>query len=135
MSSQTDERERLDVLSNRVIGAALRVHQEIGPGNLERACESCLAFELAEAGLHVDRQVELPLVYKGHRLDCGYRIDLLVEKELIVEVKSIERLERIHHAQLLHYLKHAKLKLGLLINFNVKWLRDGIKRVVNGLPE
>ena len=79
--------------------------------------------------------MELPLVYKGHRLDCGYRIDLLVEKELIVEVKSIERLERIHQAQLLHYLKHAKLKLGLLINFNVKWLRDGIKRVVNGLPE
>jgi GxxExxY protein len=135
MSAHNDERERLDLLSNRVIGAALKVHQEIGPGNLERACESCLAFELAEDGVHVDRQVELPLVYKGHRLDCGYRIDLLVEKELIVEVKSSERLERIHHAQLLHYLKHAKLKLGLLINFNVKWLREGIKRVVNGLPE
>jgi GxxExxY protein len=134
MSAQ-NERDRLDLLTNRVIGAALRVHKEIGPGNLERACESCLAFELAEDGLRVDRQVELPLVYKGHRLDCGYRIDLLVEKELIVEVKSIERLERIHHAQLLHYLKHAKLKLGLLINFNVKWLREGIKRVVNGLPE
>jgi GxxExxY protein len=133
--SPNEERERLDQLSNRVIGAAIRVHKEIGPGNLERACESCLAFELAEDGLRVDRQVPLPLTYKGHRLDAGYRIDLLVERALIVEVKSIERLERIHHAQLLHYLKHAKLKLGLLINFNVKWLRDGIERVVNGLPE
>lgn len=135
MSSNIGERERLDSLSNRVIGAALRVHREIGPGTLEKACEACLAFELSDQGLHVERQVAMPLVYRGHRLDCGYRIDLLVEKELIVEVKSIERLERIHPAQLRHYLKHAKLKLGLLINFNVKWLRDGIKRVVNGLPE
>lgn len=133
--SSDDERERLDALSNRVIGAAIRVHKEIGPGNLERACESCLAFELLQDNLKVERQVPLPLIYKGHQLDGAYRIDLLVEKELIVEVKSIERLERIHQAQLLHYLKHAKLKLGLLINFNVKWLREGVKRVVNGLPE
>jgi GxxExxY protein len=130
-----EERERLDYLSNRVIGAAIRVHKEIGPGNLERACETCLAFELEQDGLRVERQVPLPLIYKGHQLDGAYRIDLLVEHVLIVEVKSIEKLERIHHAQLLHYLKHAKLKLGLLINFNVKWIRDGIKRVVNGLPE
>jgi GxxExxY protein len=135
MTPSNDERERLDKLSNRVIGAAIRVHKEIGPGNLERACESCLLYELKEEGLRVERQVPLPLIYKGHQLDAAYRIDLLVEKELIVEVKSIERLERIHQAQLRHYLKHAKLKLGLLINFNTKWLRDGIKRVVNGLPE
>jgi GxxExxY protein len=133
--SSSEERARLDSLSNRVIGAAIRVHKEIGPGNLERACESCLAFELEADGLRVDRQVPLPLIYRGHQLDGGYRIDLLVEGTLIVEVKSVERLDRIHHAQLLHYLKHAKLKLGLLINFNVKLIRDGIKRVVNGLPE
>jgi GxxExxY protein len=129
------ERERLDELSNRVIGAAIEVHRELGPGTLEKACETCLAFELRERGLHVERQVTLPLVYRGQRLSPGYRIDLLVEKELIIEVKAVERVERIHLAQLRHYLKHAKLKLGLLINFNVRLLRDGIKRVVNGLPE
>jgi len=130
-----EERDRLDRLSNRVIGAAIRVHREIGPGSLEKACEFFLAYELAQEGLHVERQVALPLMYRGQKLNCGYRIDLLVEKQLIVEVKAIERLERIHAAQLRHYLKHANVKLGLLINFNVKWLRDGIKRVVNDLPE
>jgi GxxExxY protein len=133
--SDPTERQRLDLLSNRVIGAAIRVHKEIGPGSLEKACETCLAFELSDEGLLVQRQVALPLIYRGHRLNCGYRIDMLVERELIVEVKAIDRLQPIHEAQLRHYLKHAKLKLGLLINFNVKWLRDGIKRVVNGLAE
>jgi GxxExxY protein len=102
---------------------------------LESAYETCLFFELTERGLRVDRQKPLPLVYRGRQLDCGYRLDLLVENSVIVEVKAIERLERVHSAQLLSYLRQLKLKLGLLINFNVRWLQDGIKRVVNGFPE
>lgn len=129
------ERERLDLLSNRVIGAALNVHRAIGPGMLESAYDACLAFELLEGGMRIERQISMPLFYRGQQMECGYRIDLLVEDELIVEVKSVEHLERIHSKQLLHYLKMSKRKLGLLINFNVRWLRDGIKRVVNGLPE
>ena len=92
-------------------------------------------FELLDRELHVDREKRLPLIYRGRRLDCGYRLDLLVEDAIIVEVKSVERLERVHSAQLLSYLKQSKLKLGLLINFNVKWLQEGIRRVVNGFPE
>jgi GxxExxY protein len=135
MGQPENERERLNHLSNVIIGAALRVHQEIGPGMLESACEACLMFELLDRGLSVEREKPLPLIYRGRRLDCGYRLDLLVEDAIIVEVKSVERLERVHSAQLLSYLKQSKLKLGLLINFNVKWLQDGIKRVVNGFPE
>ena len=135
MPTQDDERIRLNRLSNVIIGAALRVHTEIGPGMLESASEACLFFELTELGLRVERQKPLPLVYRGHTLSCGYRLDLLVEGAIIIEVKSIERLERVHSAQLLSYLRQLKLKLGLLINFNVKWLQDGIKRVVNDFPE
>jgi len=102
---------------------------------LESAYEACLMFELLDKGLRVEREKPLPLVYRGHRLDCGYRLDLLVEDAIIVEVKAIERLERVHSAQLLSYLRQLKLKLGLLFNFNVKWLQDGIKRVVNAFPE
>ena len=129
------EKLRLNDLSNKIIGAAIRVHDEVGTGMLESAYDACLSFELVDAGLLVERQVAVPLVYRGRRLDCGYRIDLLVERELIVEVKAIERLERIHSAQLLSYLRLRNLKLGLLINFNVPSLRNGIKRVVNGFPE
>lgn len=132
---ETTERDRLNMLARQVIGAALRVHTEIGPGTLESPCEACLMFELLQQGLHVERQKPIPLTYRGHTLDCGYRIDLLVENELIVEIKSIERIERVHVAQLLSQLRAAKLKLGLLINFNVKYLDDGIRRVVNGFPE
>jgi len=131
----TTEAARLDALSNRIIGAALRVHSVIGPGCLESAYEGCLWFELVESGLRVQRQVLLPLMYQGRRVDSGYRIDLLVEGEMIVEVKAIERIERVHRAQLLCYLRLTKLKLGLLINFNVASLRDGIRRIVNGFPE
>jgi GxxExxY protein len=134
MHEQT-ERERLDRLSNVIIGAALRVHRELGPGMLESAYQACLMFELNELGLHIEREKPLPLVYRGHRLDCGYRVDLLVENMVVVEVKAIERLERVHSAQVLSYLRQMTLKLGLLINFNVKWLRDGVKRVVNAFPE
>ncbi len=102
---------------------------------LESASEACLFFELTELGLCVERQKALPLVYRGHVLNCGYRLDLLVEHAIVIEVKSIERLERVHSAQLLSYLRQLKLKLGLLINFNVKWLQNGIKRVVNDFPE
>jgi GxxExxY protein len=84
--------------------------------------------------MNVERQVAMPLFYRGRRMDCGYRIDLLIEKAVIVEVKSVEHIERIHAAKLQHYLRYSKLKLGLLINFNVKWLRDGITRIVNGFP-
>jgi GxxExxY protein len=130
-----DEKERLNVLSNRIIGAALRVHSELGPGMLESAYEACLTFELLDSGLYVERQKSLPLVFRGRRLDCGYRIDLRVEDEIIVEVKAIARLDKVHSAQLLSYLRLLKLKLGLLMNFNVTSLRDGIKRIVNGFPE
>ena len=135
MSDSENEKHRLNALSNRVIGAALRVHEEIGPGMLESACEACLMFELLEQGMRVEREKALPLFYRGQRLDCGYRIDLLVENELIVEVKSVERLEPVHIAQLRSYLGFSKLKLGLLINFNVRSLRQGIRRIVNGFPD
>jgi GxxExxY protein len=135
MEASSDEGYRLNLLSNRVIGAALRVHEELGPGLLESAYEACLSFELLDLGLRLERQKPLPLVYRGRRLDCGYRIDLLVEGELIVEVKAIERLERVHSAQLRSQLRLSETKLGLLINFNVHRLREGIKRVVNGFPE
>ena len=102
---------------------------------LESAYKACLMFELLERGLDVEREKALPLVYRGRELDCRYRLDLLVEGVVIVEVKAIERLERVHHAQLLSYLRQLKLTLGLLFNFNVKWLQDGIKRVVNAFPE
>jgi len=135
MEQPQDERKRLNRLSNVIIGAALRVHEEIGPGMLESAYEACLMFELLDRGLRVEREKPLPLMYRGRRLDCGYRLDLLVEDAVIVEVKSVERLERVHGAQLRSYLKQSTLKLGLLINFNVKWLQDGIRRIVNGFPE
>ena len=133
--SGDDERDRLNVLSNRVIGAALRVHDELGPGMLESAYEACLMYELIDQGLNVERQKPVPVVYRGRRLDCGYRIDLLVEDALIVEVKAIERLEKVHSAQLRSHLRFSERKLGLLINFNVKSLRDGLKRIVNAFPE
>jgi GxxExxY protein len=133
--SQQDERDRLNRLSHVIIGAALRVHSELGPGMLESAYESGLFFELVALNIRVERQKALPLMYRGHQLDCGYRLDLLVEDSLIVEVKAIDRLERVHSAQLLSYLRQLRLKLGLLINLNVRWLQDGTKRVVNGFPE
>jgi GxxExxY protein len=135
MQDPSIERSRLNGLSNQIIGAALRVHEELGPGLLESASEACLAFEIVELGLTVERQKPLPLIYRGRRVDCGYRIDMLVDDALVVEVKAIEQLARVHAAQLRSHLRLSNLKLGLLINFNVHRLRDGIKRVVNGFPE
>ena len=135
MLTHHEERDRLNRLSNVIIGAALRVHTALGPGMLESAYEACLFFELTALDLKVERQKSLPLVYRGHHLDCGYRVDLLVEGLVIVEVKAVERLERVHSAQVLSYQRQLKLKLGLLINFNVRWLQDGIKRIVNDFPD
>jgi GxxExxY protein len=118
-------------ITEKIIGAAIKVHRALGPGLLESTYEACLAFELADSGLCVERQKELPVKYRDVKLDCGYRIDLLVEKLVVVELKAVERFQPIHQAQLLSYLKLSGCKLGLLINFNVKVLRDGIKRIIN----
>lgn len=115
-----------------VIGAAMKVHSALGPGLLESAYEACLAHELAKSEVEVKRQVPLPLVYDGVRLDVGYKLDLLVNDSVIIELKSVEKLLPIHTAQLLSYLKLGKHRLGYLLNFNVVSMRDGIKRVVNG---
>lgn len=117
-------------LSHRVIGCALEVHKALGPGLLESAYGRCLAHELSLADVPYKAQHPLPVFYKGLSLDCGYRMDLLVDDRLIVELKSVERLQPIHEAQLLTYLKLANVRIGLLMNFNVTVLRDGIKRMV-----
>ena len=131
-----DVKEQLNALTEAIIGAAITVHHELGPGMLESPYEACLAYELLDRGLFVERQKALPLVYRGQTFDCGFRIDLLVERLVVIEVKSIDRFERVHAAQLLSYLRLSGCNVGLLINFNVKWLvEDGIKRVVNGFPD
>jgi len=114
-----------------IIGCAIKVHKAIGPGLLESAYEACLAYEVLKSGLEIERQKPLPLIYETVKLDCGYRTDLIVEKKVITEVKAIEALNDIHVAQILTYLKLSNCKVGLLINFNVVKLTDGIKRVVN----
>jgi GxxExxY protein len=120
-------------LSGRIIGYAMKVHSALGPGLLESAYEACLYYELTKAKLKVERQKPLPLVYEEVHLECGYRIDLVVEDKVIVELKAVDSLHPIHSAQILTHLKLSRRKLGLLINFNVLHLKDGIKRVVNGL--
>ena len=119
-----------DALSNQVIGCAIEVHRELGPGLLESTYEQCLAFELDQAGLEYKRQPPLPVQYKGRLLECGYRIDMLVQGCLILELKSVDAILGIHQAQLLTYMKLAGIKTGLLINFNVQQLKSGIKRFV-----
>ena len=126
---------RANELSKGIIAAAIEVHRALGPGLLESAYESCMAFELAELGFEVERQKALPIIYKGVHLDCGYRIDMLVEHKVVVEIKAVQALEAIHEAQLLSYLKLSGHQLGLLINFNVKLLKHGLKRLVRELPE
>ncbi len=120
-------------ISERIIGCAIQVHRELGAGLLESSYEECLRYELMQSGLLVERQKTLPLVYKDVKLDCGYRIDLMVENKVVVEVKAVDSLNDIHLAQILTYLKLSKCKLGLLINFNVALLKNGIKRVANKL--
>ena len=120
-------------ISSKIIGAAIEVHKQLGPGLLESTYETCLAYELKQMGLDVKQQQALPVVYKEVKLDAGYRIDLLVENKVIVEIKSVDALADIHTAQLLTYLKLKDLKLGLLINFNSVRVIDGLKRIVNNL--
>jgi GxxExxY protein len=119
-------------VSHAVVTAAMRVHTELGAGLLESTYSACLQFELETAGFRAASQVGLPVVYRGVKLDLGYRIDLLVENLVIVEIKSVEAISPVHHAQLISYLKLSGRSLGLLINFNVVHLKDGIKRFVNG---
>ena len=126
------QRRRLNDLSNRVIGLCIEVHRELGPGLLESAYEEALAYELNQAGLRFERQRDMPLNYKGVKLDCGYRLDLIIQDELIIELKAVDELRPVHHAQLLTYLKLERRSLGLLLNFNTPVLKNGIKRVVAG---
>ena len=126
------ERERINAITQTIIGAAIEVHRTLGPGLLESAYEACLAFELTSRNLAVETQRPLPLVYHDVKLECGYRIDLLVAGTVVVEIKSVERLAPIHEAQMISYLKLSGCNVGLLINFNVCTLKDGIRRFVNG---
>ena len=125
----------VNTITEAIIGAAIKVHRELGPGLLESAYETCLTYELIENGLIVERQKALPVKYREVELDCGYRIDLLVEDKVIVELKSVKSIEPIHEAQLLSYLRLSGNPVGLLINFNVILLKSGIKRLVNKLHE
>ena len=120
----------LNDLSNKIIRLAIKVHRALGPGLLESAYKECLFYEVLKAGYFAEKEKVLPLVYEEVKLDIGYRIDILVEKKLVVEIKSIDSLADIHTAQVLTYLKLSGNRLGLLINFNVKLLKDGIKRLV-----
>ena len=120
-------------LATRIIGCAIQVHKQLGPGLLESAYQECLKYELIKQGLYVESQKAMPLVYEEVKLDCGYRIDLLVNRKVVIELKSVEALNDVHLAQTLTYMKLGSYKLGLLINFNVSLLKNGIKRVVNNL--
>lgn len=120
-------------LSNRLIGLAIEVHTALGPGLLESAYKECLYYKTAQSGLFVEKEKPMPLIFEEVKLECGYRIDLLIEQKLVIEIKSVEALNDIHLAQTLTYMKLGNYKLGLLMNFNVVKLKDGIKRVVNGL--
>jgi GxxExxY protein len=123
--------EELNSLSHRIIGCAMNVHRSLGPGLLENAYEECLTYELRDAGLFVERQKALPLVYREIKMDAGYRVDLLVENKIVLELKSVDFLNDVHIAQVLTYLKLSGCRLGLLINFNVAVLKDGVKRLAN----
>ncbi|MBK9216513.1 MAG: GxxExxY protein [Chloracidobacterium sp.] len=125
--------DRMNRLTERIIGCAIEVHRGIGPGLLESAYERCLCYELAQNGLRFRRQVSLPVVYKGVELDCGYVLDIIVEDTIILELKAVDRLISIHEAQLLSYLRMLNMRVGLLLNFHSAVLKDGIKRIVNKL--
>lgn len=129
MKEETGEKPN-DPLTEKIIGCAIAVHRALGPGLLESAYEECLCYELSEQGLAYVRQVALPVMYKEVRLDCGYRMDIVVENRVVVELKTVDVLLPIHEAQLLTYLKLSKMRVGLLLNFHVKALREGIKRMV-----
>ena len=119
-----------DELTEKIIGFAIEVHRQLGPGLLESAYEECLCFELDRSGLAFRRQVSLPVIYKSVQLDCGYRLDIVAENRVIIELKTVERLMPIHQAQLLTYMKLAGIRTGLLLNFNTAILKDGIRRLM-----
>ena len=120
----------INVLTYKVLGLAFEVHTQLGAGLLESTYESCLFYELKENNINVERQKKLPIIYKGIQLDTDYRIDLLIDNQLIIELKSVEALQPVHSAQLLTYMKLSNLKYGLLLNFNVPHLKQGIKRFI-----
>ena len=130
MPSEIPAPQAHDLLTQKIIGFAIEVHRQLGPGLLESAYEECLCYELREGGIGFRRQVPLPVIYKAVRLDCGYRIDIVVEDSVILELKTVERLIPIHEAQLLTYLRLSGLRTGLLLNFNSPVLKDGIRRMV-----
>jgi len=130
-----EEKDRLDSITRRIIGAAIEVHRRLGPGLLESAYATCLAFELRHMGLQIEEQRPLPVVYRDVKLDCGYRLDLVVEDSVVVEIKAVDQLAPIHDAQLLSYLRLSDRRVGLLINFHVRVLKNGLKRIVNDFPD
>jgi GxxExxY protein len=130
-----EEKDRLDSITRRIIGAAIEVHRRLGPGLLESAYATCLGFELRQMGLKIEEQKPLPLVYRDVKLDCGYRLDLVVEDSVVVEIKAVDQLAPIHDAQLLSYLRLSNKRVGLLINFHVRVLKNGLKRIVNDFPD
>jgi len=131
-AQRNTEASGINALTESIIGCAMKVHSALGPGLLESAYEACLSYELRKQGLNVESQVELPVVYEGVRIDLGYRIDLLVNDLVVVELKCVEKIASVHEAQIISYLRLNKRNVGLLINFHVRHLRDGIKRFVEG---
>jgi GxxExxY protein len=123
--------EEENQISNKIIGCAIEVHRQLGPGLLESAYQECLCYELKNSGLYIQREVPMPIVYKEIKLDHGYRLDVLVENKVVIELKTVEFLNDIHTAQILTYLKLGNYKLGLLLNFHVTILKNGIKRIIN----
>lgn len=123
----------INEISEKIIGCAINVHKELGPGLLESAYQTCLIYELRSEGLSIRSEVPMPIIYKDVKIDHGYRMDIQVEEKVAVEIKTVESFTDVHHAQLLTYLRLGDYRLGLLINFNVKMLKDGVKRVANSL--
>jgi GxxExxY protein len=127
--------ERINEITEKIISAGIAVHKQLGPGLLESTYEACLQYEILQRGLKVERQKSLPVTYGQVYLDCGYRIDLIVERIVVVELKAIDTILPIHKAQLLSYLRLSGCPVGLLINFNVRLLKDGVRRIVNNFPD
>ncbi|GIZ08973.1 GxxExxY protein [Flavobacterium sp. UMI-01] len=127
--------EYMETLSYKIIGLAIEVHRQLGPGLLESAYQECLFYEIKNAGLNVKKEITLPITYKEIELDHGYRIDLLVEDQLVIELKTVENFTSVHFAQILTYLKLGKYPLGLLMNYNSKILKNNIKRFINTTPD
>ena len=130
-----NEKETLDRLTREIISAAIEVHKGLGPGLLESAYRACLGFELRSRGLKTEQEISLPVTYRGFKVECGYRLDLLVEGSIVVEIKALETLLPVHGAQLLSYLPLSGCRVGLLMDFHVPVLKDGIRRIVNRYPD